>query len=65
MNDRKSLYVKTDKCLKCKYQIICDGLDKALNNSNALEKYIKPIYGPIVKNCLEYSKDVTYKYYYG
>lgn len=64
MNDRKSLYVKTDKCIKCKYQIICDGLDKTLNNQNALEKYIKPIYGPIVKNCLEYSKDVTYKYYH-
>lgn len=64
INDRNSLYIKNSKCMRCKYQIICDGIDKTLNSNNNLNKYIKPIPGQIVKNCLEYSKDVSYKYYH-
>lgn len=63
LSDRNSLYCKTGECLKCKYQLICDGIDRTQSHSTDLIKYIHPIQGQIVKNCLEYSKDVTYKYY--
>ena len=62
--DRQMLYTKNSTCLKCRYQLICDGIDKTQSNASHIEQYIHNISGPIVKDCLEYSKNVTYDYYH-
>lgn len=61
LNERKSLYDKPLQCMKCKYQVICDGIDKC--NGGQLHKYLKPINGQIVKNCLEFVGNVQYSKY--
>lgn len=64
LRDRQTLYDKTSACMKCKYQLICDGIDRTCSTKSNIAKYIHSVSGPIVKNCLEYSKDVTYNYYH-
>lgn len=61
MNIRKQLYSKSNKCLKCKYMLICDGVEKT--QLNILEKYIMPSNGTLVKNPLAYNKNITKKLY--
>ena len=49
---RHMFYQKSKKCLLCKYNIICDGVEKTTNNN--LEKYIVPTIGKTLRNILEY-----------
>ena len=45
---RKMFYQKSHKCLTCKYNIICDGVEKTKNNK--LLQYIIPKSGKILTN---------------
>ena len=49
---RKTTYSKTRECLTCKYNILCDGVERT--KDNMLEKYIVPSHGKIIKNILNY-----------
>lgn len=51
---RNSFYVKTNKCMTCKYCLICDGIEKTSNNQ--LLQYIKPSVGKMIKDPLHYFK---------
>jgi deoxycytidylate deaminase len=61
MQTRNVLYYKNNKCLNCKYNIICDGIEKT--NTNEFDKYIKPSNGKIIKDPLFYLKNKTEKIY--
>lgn len=52
-------YEKTDQCLKCKYFLICDGVEK----NASLTQYIKPCSGSIVKNAMQYIGSKTHDFY--
>jgi hypothetical protein len=58
---REKLYSKTSKCLTCKYNIICDGVEKTHDNS--LIKYIQPSHGKIIKDPLFFIKNITQEIY--
>ena len=47
---RKNSYEKTLKCVACKYNILCDGVEKTEDKS--LLKYIEPNNGKLIKNIL-------------
>lgn len=49
---RAALYTKNNKCLTCKYLLICDGVEKTSNNT--LLKYISPVHGRLVTDPLQY-----------
>lgn len=57
---REFLYEKSNKCLFCKYNIICDGMERS---NGKLLKYICPTYGKIIKNPMFYIGDTTYQFY--
>lgn len=61
LNIRKNFYEKSSKCLTCKYQVICDGVEKTKNHE--LTTYIEPCHGKIQTNIIEYIKDQTYHLY--
>lgn len=50
-------YEKSDKCLKCRYFMICDGVEKTPGHE--LLKFIRPEPGPYVKNMLEFLENST------
>lgn len=52
LKNRDIFYTKTNECLRCKYYIICDGVEKTANNE--LTKYIQPLSGKIIKNILKF-----------
>lgn len=54
LNIRKNTYCKSKKCLSCKYNILCDGVERT--EGNVLEKYITPSYGKPIKNILHYGQ---------
>lgn len=49
---RKQLYEKSSKCLTCKFQLICDGIEKTENHS--LLNQVIPTKGKIIKNFMEF-----------
>lgn len=53
------LYEKTNMCLKCKYFLICDGVEKNCQ----LTQYIKSQHGIIVKNIMAYLNNKTFDFY--
>lgn len=55
---RNIYYTKPDCCMKCKYFLVCDGVEK----NEALLKYIQPAKGRIEPNILHYLQD-TYPLY--
>lgn len=57
MQTQKALYTKTAKCLTCRYQLICDGVENV--HKNKLIKYIIPKNGKIITNFMEYSGNRT------
>ena len=61
MQTRKTLYSKSSKCLSCKYNIICDGVEKT--DSNMLEKFIVPEHGTLVKDPMHYIGHITQDIY--
>lgn len=54
LQTRQFFYEKINKCLKCKYYIICDGVEKV--KDHILINQIQPSYGSIIKNPLYYYK---------
>lgn len=54
---QKTLYTKTAKCLKCKFQIICDGVENI--HANKLIKFVRSSPGKIITNFMEYMKNKT------
>lgn len=58
---RNEHYEKSHDCLKCKYNIICDGVEKT--KEHKLLKFIKPVPGKIIKDVNFYLKDTTYNIY--
>lgn len=52
LKTRKYFYEKYNSCLNCKYQLICDGVEKTLNHS--LLNQIVPSKGKIIKNFMCY-----------
>lgn len=62
----KSSYEKDSKCLTCMYYMICDGVERT--NDHKLLKNIVPNKGKMIKNYMEYVKNITeekYKEIYG
>ena len=57
---RPGLYEKSNKCLFCRYNILCDGVEKS--NGRLLDQIV-PSKGQIVKNPLEFIGTVTYDLY--
>lgn len=55
---QKTFYIKNRECMKCKYCLICDGVE----NKQKLLKYIKPTKGKLVTNIMQYTQD-TYNFY--
>lgn len=49
---RDTFYEKDTKCFTCKYQLVCDGVEKTPNH--ILLKHVVPVRGKIVKNCMQY-----------
>lgn len=47
---RQNFYTKSEKCLLCKYNVICDGVEKTKNNT--LHKYIIPVIAPYILNII-------------
>lgn len=60
-SNRRHLYSKTNDCLRCKYFLICDGVEKT--QSNALEHFINSQPGKYITNPLQFISDATYKLY--
>lgn len=54
-------YEKNSKCLKCKYYLICDGVEKT--KEHVLLKHIVPTNGQMIKNPMEFINDKIYKKY--
>ncbi len=61
MTIRNQLYHKNEKCLKCKYLMICDGVEK--NIKTTLDQYIIPTIGSVIKDPLFYIKNITQEIY--
>lgn len=59
---RNMLYHKNNKCLNCKYNVICDGVEKTYNN--VLEKFIVPSVGKLIKDPLFFIKNRSEILYY-
>ena len=57
---RPSLYEKSNRCLFCRYNILCDGVEKS--NGRLLDQIV-PSKGQIIKNPLEFIGTVTYDLY--
>lgn len=55
---QKANYIKTKQCMKCKYFLICDGIE----NRPELVKYIKPVKGKLILNMMHYMQN-TYDIY--
>ena len=51
---RNIFYMKTPKCNICKYNILCDGIEKNIPN---FDLYIKPCYGKIIRNIFYFNED--------
>lgn len=49
LNNRNIFYTKTTKCLKCKFNIICDGIEKSISKKD-IDKFIQPISGLLIKD---------------
>lgn len=58
---RKELYEKNSECLSCKYQLLCDGVEKTKDHS--LLKYIIPCRGKIIKDPMFYIGTQTQDFY--
>lgn len=54
-------YEKDEACLKCKYYIICDGVEKT--KDHRLLKQISPTSGKMVKNPMEFIGSSISNYY--
>lgn len=52
LSTRKELYEKSPRCISCKYQLLCDGVEKTKNSE--LLKYIIPSNGKIVTDPMHY-----------
>lgn len=59
-DQRNGLYEKSNKCLLCKYNIICDGVERS---EGRLLNQIISSSGTMIKNPMEYIRDTTYKLY--
>lgn len=61
MERRNEHYEKSSKCLTCKYNIICDGVEKT--KTHVLIKYISPTKGKIIRDINHYLTNTTYNIY--
>lgn len=64
---QNNIYLKNNQCLKCKYLMICDGVED-IDKKHILEKYIYPSYGKTIKDFMYFMKNSTeifYKKWYG
>lgn len=65
LTTRNQLYEKSIKCIKCKYQLLCDGVEKT--STHELLKYVNPIVGKIITDPMYYIgtkiQDFYYTYY--
>lgn len=52
LETRKQFYEKSNDCASCKYQLICDGIEKTPNHS--LFSQIVPSKGKIIKNFMQF-----------
>ena len=56
---RNQCYYKPAKCLKCRYYLICDGIEKNVDQSQ-----IKTVTdGELVKDCMKFIKNTTEQRY--
>ena len=55
-------YEKSQKCFKCKYYFICEGVEKT--KDHRLLSSISPLYGKIEKNIMQYVGTTIEKYYH-
>lgn len=55
---QKTFYIKNRDCMKCKFFLICDGVE----NKSELLKFIKPMRGKFITNILQYIQN-TYNFY--
>ena len=55
-------YEKNNKCLNCKYYIICDGVEKT--KDSLLLKSIQPSYGKMIKNIMAFIDNIIINLYY-
>lgn len=53
---RDGLYEKSPKCMFCRYNIICDGVEKM--NGKLLDQIV-PTPGVMIKNPIQFTKTVT------
>ena len=51
---RNIFYMKTSKCNICKYNILCDGIEKNIPN---FDLYIKPCYEKIIRNIFYFNEN--------
>ena len=60
LKTRSDLYYKNNKCLTCKYCIVCDGVENT--KTEMLNKFIQPKHGKIIYDPLFYFKGNDYLY---
>lgn len=58
---RNQFYEKGEDCLRCRYYLICDGVEKT--NDHSILKYTVPESGTIVKNPMEFIGNETERLY--
>lgn len=58
LDARSGLYQKPAKCILCKFNLLCDGIEKGINKASAT-KFAVPCVEPIVKNPLEFISGAT------
>ena len=59
---RRSFYTKPKKCLACKYNLICDGIEKNVDQQ-LVERFAVPEAGKTTRNPIEFFKDQTHNLY--
>lgn len=57
---RRLFYTKPKKCLACKYNLICDGIEKSVDQQ-LVERFAVPEFGETAKNPVEFFGDKTAK----
>lgn len=62
LNVRNNLYSKPSKCILCKFNLICDGLEKGID-SRSIADFASPSIGKMIKNPLEFINQSSQKRY--
>ena len=67
LDARSGLYQKPAKCMLCKFNLLCDGIEKGINREST-SKFAVPCVEPMVKNPLEFisgASEAKYHEIYG